>query len=141
MKKSMEDKFSPGRLSLAKNDRQKVDVPLIKLQKALRAAQVEAKRERRARRQAEKALAEAQEELAAIRREVRNDFQSQIKRISFVVRLTLDRQGQFGRTEIEHVSSSKKQNFLNLDGEHLVNFMKACINTTNTPGDTTTSTE
>jgi hypothetical protein len=46
------------------------------------------------------------------------------------VRLTLDEQGQLGRGEIEHVSSSKKQSFLNLDGEQLVAFMKGCTHPT-----------
>jgi hypothetical protein len=107
--------------------RLKSDEPLAKVQKALRAAQAEIKHERQARTRAEKALAEAREELVAARLEVERERQAQIRRVSFVVRLTLDKHGQFVRTEIEHVLSSRKQNFLSLDGEHLVAFMKACI--------------
>jgi len=103
------------------------DEPLPVVHEALRAAQEEVKRERQARIQAEKALAEAREELVAARLEVEQERQAQIRRASFVVRLTLDKHGQFVRTEIEHVSSSRKQNFLSLDGERLVAFMKACI--------------
>jgi hypothetical protein len=100
--------------------------PLAKFQQAVRAAQAEVKRERRARIQAEKALTEAREKLAAARLEAEQEPQAQIRRVSFVVRLILDDHGQFRRTEIEHVASSRKQNFLNLDGERLVAFMKAC---------------
>jgi hypothetical protein len=126
MKKLIEDKPTPRSLRINKNSQQS-DVPLTNLQEALRNAQAEVKRERRARIKAEKALIGAQEELAAIRRGVNQDHPLQIRHISFVVRLTIDKQGRFGRTEIEHVSSSRKQNFLNLDGERLVHFMKACI--------------
>jgi hypothetical protein len=105
------------------------------VQKALRAAQARVKRERQARIQAEKALIEAQEKLAAAQLGAERDPQPQTRRVSFVVRLTLDEQGQFGRTEIEQVSSGKKQNFLSLDGDLLVGFMKACINPETIPED------
>ena len=105
---------------------------LAKVQKALSAAQAEVKRERRARIQAEKALTEAQEKLVDTPLETERNPKLQTRRISFVVRLTLDEQGQYSRTEIEHVSSGRKQNFLGFDGDRLISFMKACINPANT---------
>jgi hypothetical protein len=108
---------------------------LAEVQNALRAAKSEVKRERQARRQAERALIEAQEKLTDTPPEAERNPLPQKRRISFVVRLTLDEQGQFERTEIEHVSSGKKQNFLSLDGDLLVDFMKACVNPENTPED------
>jgi multidrug resistance efflux pump len=108
---------------------------LAEVQKALRAAQAEVRRERQARIQAEKALIEAQEKLVDAQLEVEQNPQSQTRRVSFVVRLTLDEQGQFGRTEIEQVSSGKKQNFLSLDGDLLVAFMRSCINPETIPED------
>jgi len=49
--------------------------------------------------------------------------------------LTVDEHNQFRRTEIEQVGSNRKQNFPSLDGEHIVAFIKACINPTITPED------
>jgi hypothetical protein len=71
-------------------------------------------------------LASAQTNLAT-GRESNRIPQSEAKRVSFVVRITVDKNGQPGRTEVEGVENNKKQNFLNLDGEQLVTFMKACI--------------
>lgn len=127
MKKSTEAKTTLAKLRVKKNTRQTSNEPLTRIQKALRAAKAEIRREHQARIQAEKALTEARDELAAAPLVAELEPQAQIKRISFVVRLTLDEHGQFGRTEIEHVSSSRKQNFLSLKGEYLVAFMKSCI--------------
>ena len=129
MRKSKEAKTVTTLARAKGRARPKFDEPLAKVQKALRATQAEVNRERQARIKAEKALIEAREELAAARLEA--ESQAQRRRVSFVVRLTLDEHGQFGRTEIEHVSSSRKQNFLSLDGERLVEFMKACLNPIN----------
>ena len=118
-----------GRAGLNSNE------SLAEVQRALRTAQAEAKRERQARIQAEKALTTVRKELAVARLGTEPEPQAQIKRVSFVIRLTLDEHGQFGRTEIEHVSSGRKQNFLSLDGERLVAFMKACISPEFVPGD------
>ena len=101
---------------------------LAEIQKTLRAAQAEVKRERLARIKAEKALVEAQEKQADAPLDAERKPLPQTSRVSFVVRLTLDKQGQFCRSEIEHVSSGRKQNFRSLNGERLVEFMKACIN-------------
>lgn len=127
MKKPTEAKIALTRLSAKETARENSDGSLKKIQKALRAAQAELKRERQARIQAEKALIEARKELAAIRLELEQDHQLQIRRVSFVVRLIFDEHGKLGRTEIEHVSSRRKRNLLRLDGEQLVAFMKACI--------------
>ena len=134
MKKSTEAKTALAKLRVKEKIRQKSDEPLTKIQTALKAAQTEVKRERKARIQAEKALTEARKELAVIQLEAEQEHQVQIKRVSFVVRLIFDEHAQLGRTEIEHVSSSRKQNFLSLDGEQLVAFMKACINPVIIPG-------
>lgn len=127
MKKQKEAKIALTRPSAKETARENSDITLNKIQKALRAAQAELKRERQARIQAEKALIEARKELSAIRLELEQGDQIQIRRVSFVVRLIFDEHGKLGRTEIEHVSSSRKRNFLRLDGEQFVAFMKACI--------------
>ena len=127
MKKPAKVKTALATLRVKKKAGQKSDERWTKIQKTLKAAQAEVKRERQARIQAEKALTEARKELAAIRLEIEQEHQVQIKRVSFVVRLIFDEQAQLRRTEIEHVSSSRKQNFLSLDGERLVEFMKACF--------------
>jgi hypothetical protein len=127
MKKPTEAKTALTRTNTKETAREDSDRSLKKIQNALRTAQLELKRERQARRQAEKALIKARKELAAIRLELEQDHQIQIRRVSFVVRLISDEHGKLGRTEIEHVSSSRKRNFLRLDGEQLVAFMKACI--------------
>ena len=120
-------KTAPTATKVKEKARLRSDEPLAKTQKALRSAQEEVEHKRQARNKAHKALTKARGNLAAARLDVEQERQAQIRRASFVVRLTLDENGQFGRTEIEHVSSSRKQNFLSLDGERLVAFMKACI--------------
>lgn len=107
--------------------RSKADEPVAKARKALRTAQAEVKHGRGARVEAKKPLARDQEELAAARLEIEQGRQARVRRVSFVVRLTIDEQGQFRRTEIEHVESGVNQHFSGLDGERLVAFMKACI--------------
>lgn len=102
----------------------KSDEAWAKAQEALRTAQAKVKHERQARAKAEKALAEAQEVLAAVR--LKDEYQARIRRVSFVVRLMIDERGQPQRTEIEEVASSKKQNFLGLDSERIIAFMKEC---------------
>lgn len=118
--------LAPGKVQ--ERAKPKSDEALAKAQEAVKAAEGKVERERQARAKAEKALAEAQEALAAARLKI--EHQAQIRRVSFVVRLIVYEHGQVGRTEIEHVESSRKQNFLSLDGERLVAFMKACISPT-----------
>ena len=128
MKKSTEAKTARAKLTVKKKTRQKSDEQLTKIQKALRSAQAEIRLERHARLKAEKALSEARKELADMLLEAEQEPQVQIRRVSFVVRLIFDEHAKLGRTEIEHVSSSRKQNFLRLDGERLVAFIKTCVN-------------
>jgi hypothetical protein len=96
-------------------------------QKALRAAEVEVKRERQARIKAETALTEAHEDLVAAQLKVEQERHATTRRVSFVIRLKVDERGQFQWTEIEEVNSSKKKKFPTLNGEELVAFMKALI--------------
>jgi hypothetical protein len=55
------------------------------------------------------------------------------RRVTFVVRLTVDEQGQPRRTEVEHAKSGEKETFPGLDVQRLVAFMKACIGLPNHP--------
>jgi hypothetical protein len=48
-------------------------------------------------------------------------------RVSFVIRVTVDEQGQPRRTEVEHARSGKKEIFPTLNVEKLATFMRACI--------------
>jgi hypothetical protein len=126
MRKSTHAKTAFNKPNIKERPGQKSDHLLAKLQEDLRAARAQVKRERQLRLVAEKALIEAQEKYAVAQPDPEHNPQPHSKRFSFVVRIILDEQGQFGRTEIEHVATGKKQNFLNLDGEQLVAFMKAC---------------
>jgi len=128
----------PKRKKLAADEKIKIksktaSTPAKFKEKALRSAQAKAKHERQARVKAEKDLIEAQKELVAARLDVEQERHAKLKRVSFVVRLTVGQHGQLGRTEIEHVESNKKHNFLSLDGERLVAFMKACVSPTIIP--------
>jgi hypothetical protein len=107
--------------------RLKLNEPLTKTHGALQSAEVEVQHQRQARNKGQKASNKARVDLVAGRPKTEQEYQAQTRRASFIVRLTLDENGQFGRTEIEHASSGRKQNFLSLDGEHLVAFMKAGI--------------
>jgi hypothetical protein len=112
-------------------------------------ARTRIKEKQRARPKSKESLTEAQKALQAAQSDVKRERQARIKRVSFVVRLTVDEHGQPGRTEIEHVPSGRKQNFANLEGVHLVAFIKACISpelirqdiipTVNTPEELITS--
>ena len=52
---------------------------------------------------------------------------TRVKRVSFIVRVLIDENNQSGLTEIELISSNKKQKFPQLNGENLEAFMKTCI--------------
>jgi hypothetical protein len=73
-------------------------------------------------------LAKNQDNLPVALSSADHEYQPQVKRVSFVIRLTLDEQSQFGRTEIQHASSGRKETFLTFDSEGLIGFMKSCIN-------------
>jgi len=116
-------------------------------------ARTQTKEKQRARPKSKESLTEVQKALLAAQSDVKRERQARIKRVSFVVRLTVNEHGQPGRTEIEHVPSGRKrgrkQNFANLEGVRLVAFMKACISpelipqdiipTVNTPEELMTS--
>lgn len=121
-------KVAAEKVKIKRGAGQKSNEVLAKAQQALKATQAKVRHERQARAKAEKALAEAQDALAAAG--LKAEHQTQMRRVSFVVRLTVYEHGQIGRTEIEHVESNRKQNFLSLDGERLVAFMKARISPT-----------
>ena len=56
------------------------------------------------------------------------------RRVTFIVRLTVDERGQPRRIEVEHAKSGKKETFPGLDVQRLEAFMKACISVPNHPG-------
>ena len=56
------------------------------------------------------------------------------RRVTFIVRLTVDERGQPRRTEIEHARSGKKETFAGLDVQRLTAFMEACISPPDHPG-------
>jgi len=55
-------------------------------------------------------------------------------RVTFIIRLTVDEQGQPRRTEIEHARSGKKETFPGLDVQRLAAFMQACTSPPHHPG-------
>jgi hypothetical protein len=111
----------------------RLDEPPAESPIALRAAQTEVEHERPAPIKAEKAETEAQEGLAATPLEIEQERRASARRVSFVVRLTVNEHGQVQRTEIQHVESDRRQNFPSLDGERLVAFMRESISPTNVP--------
>jgi hypothetical protein len=55
------------------------------------------------------------------------------RRITFILRLTVDEQGQPRRTEIQHAQSGGKETFPGLDVQRLAAFIEACISLPNHP--------
>jgi hypothetical protein len=49
------------------------------------------------------------------------------RRVTFIIRLTVDERGRPRRTEIEHAQSGQKETFPDLDVQRLAAFMKKCI--------------
>jgi hypothetical protein len=49
------------------------------------------------------------------------------RRITFIIRLTVDERGQPRRTEIEHAQSGQKEILPDLDVQRLAAFMQKCI--------------
>lgn len=127
-------------------------------------AQARAKNAERARLRAEAALAEAQQALAAAQAEfeqartvveralaqVRQTIETEAenreppptalgeedieRRVTFIVRLTVDERNQPRRTEVEHAQSGKKKIFLGLDERQLATFMKVYLSLPNPAG-------
>jgi hypothetical protein len=104
--------------------------PTIAAEKAkigTKSAHIQIKEKKRAIPKSRESLTKAQKASQAAPRKVKQGHQARIKRVSFIVRLTVDEYNQPGRTEIEHVPSGRKQNFPSLEAARLVTFMKACI--------------
>lgn len=55
------------------------------------------------------------------------------RRVTFILRLTVDERGQPRRTEIEHARSGEREAFPNLDIQRLTAFMERCISLPNHP--------
>jgi len=129
-----------------KRARLKAEEVLAEAQKALAAARAEVEGERQARVKIEQARAEAQRALAKARQAMGTEAENTElpptalgeeeaeRRVTFIVRLTVDERGQPRRTEVEHAQSCKKETFAGLDVQRLVAFMKACINPPDYPG-------
>ena len=103
---------------------------LTKVKKELTDAQAEVKQEGQIRDEAEQAKAEAvkAENLSAVPEEG-----SEEQRVTFVVRVTADEQGQPRRTEIEHAQSRQKKSFSTLDANKLSDFIKRHLGTSVVP--------
>ena len=103
------------------------------------------KEKKRTKPKSRESLTKAEKASQAALREVKQEgqYRARIKRVSFVVRLTVDEKSQPGRTEIEHIPSGQKQNFPSLDAVCLLSFMRACIGPDQIPQDVipTTNTE
>lgn len=100
-----------------------------------KSARTRIKEKKRATPKFRESLTKAQKVSQAAPRKVKQGHQARIKRVSFIVRLTVDKLSQPGRTEIEHVLSGRKQNFPSLEAVRLVTFMKACIGPERIPQD------
>jgi hypothetical protein len=128
------------RAQVEERARLKAEVALTEAQAALATAQAKVEQERRTRVKLEQARAEIEGAPAASKATgvAAESVQMHLttlrsgeaeQRISFVVRLTVDAQGQPRRTEVEHVQSGKKETFSALDVQRLAAFMNICIST------------
>jgi hypothetical protein len=123
----------------ARRSRQRARKGLTEAQKAQPVAAKEFKQERQARVQTEQDRTGTKRHSSKARKAARikaeTDESSLIilgeaggeKRVSFVLRVTVDARGQPWRTEIEHAHSGKKEIFPALDVQRLTAFVKACI--------------
>jgi len=66
-------------------------------------------------------------------KDVQSNAKEAEKRISFILRLTVDERGQPRRTEVEHARSGNKETYPGLDLQRLAAFMEACISLPNHP--------
>jgi len=101
--------------------------------------------ERQTQAKAEQAKAEAESALMEARRAIRAEIENMEplhtalgeegaeRRVTFIIRLTVDEQSQPRWTEVEHARSGSKETFLGLDVHRLDAFMKACISLPNHP--------
>jgi hypothetical protein len=147
----------PKCTGLASQPDEETRVALEKAMAEVEAALARAKDEERARLKAEAALTEVRQALAAAQVEVEQERQALVqagravgtetestespptnpgeggaeRRVTFIVRLTVDARNQPRRTEIEHAQSGHKETFPGLDAQRLIAFMKACLSLSN----------
>jgi len=122
-----------------KKTEQKAEKSLSKSQGALAATQTEVEPDRQARAKVKQTRAKAEKASAKTKKVARGrakkekqlpislEKEGAEQRVSFIVRLTVDEQGQPRRTEIEHAQSGKKEVFPALDVQRLASFIQACI--------------
>jgi len=139
-------KTSQAKVKQETESRIKTEKALTETQKILSTVQLELEQEREARIEAEQGRTEVENALEAANNNetnLRENLEKPLKthhnedgaerRVSFIVRLTVDTRGEPQRTQVEHAQSGKKENFSTLDGKRLTDFMRACIFTTSTP--------
>jgi hypothetical protein len=106
---------------------------LFKTQSLKQTAQIEKKHKSPVQLNPKSKVYKVQKEITKSKINIEEYDKSPVIRYSFIVRLTVENLCQLQRVEIEHVSGSRKKQFLVLDGERLVNFMKECIGPMDTP--------
>jgi hypothetical protein len=137
-KAKTEGKAVQRRVKADEKARLKAQKALAEAQEALSAARLELERERGARIEAEKRWAGVERafEASMTKADLVENKETPWKtlgeegaerRVSFIVRLTVDARGELQRTQVEHAQSGKKETFASLDGERLAAFMRACI--------------
>ena len=138
-KPEAEARATPTRGKAKKKTEQEVKKSLPKAQGALAATQTGVEPDRQARAKVKQTRAKAEKASAKTKKVTRGKAKKEKlpptglekegteQRVSFVVRLTVDEQGQPRRTEIEHAQSGKKEVFPALDVQRLVSFIQACI--------------
>jgi len=112
---------------------------LTEAHEALRATHSKLEQERQARVKAEKGRVDAEralEEASMTTTSLAENVETPLRRlgeegaerrVSFIVRLTVDERGDPRRTEIEHTQTRKKESIPALDGERLAAFITSCI--------------
>lgn len=138
-KPKAEARAFPTQGKAKKKSKQEVEKSRPKAQRALTVTQVGIELNRQARAKVRQTRVKAEKASAKTKKTARGRAKKKKlpligletagaeQRVSFVVRLTIDEQGQPRRTEIEHAQSGKKEVFPAFDVEHLVNFIQACI--------------
>ncbi len=130
-------KAAPAQAKAEERARLKAEEGLAEAEEALAAAPAEVEHERQVQvkteqTEAEPALAEVRQatEIGTEKIELPPAAPEEggaERRVSFVIRLTVDERGQPRRTEIEHARSGQKGNFPGLDAQRLAAFMQAYL--------------
>lgn len=138
-KPKAEARATPTRGKAKNKTEQEAEKSPPKAQGALAATQTGVEPDRQARAKVKQTRAKAEKSSAKAKKVTRGKAKKEKllpiglekegaeQRVSFVVRLTVDEQGQPRRTEIEHAQSGKKEVFPALDVQRLVSFIQACI--------------